>query len=178
ASTTQYPSCLRAGEQVHGVLGEQVQHLGGHERTPASPYDSSSVTGGIRPAARFMTAGLARSAAGRRASRVRRSRPPAQRACLVDVRPGGVDAVRAGDHAEPAGYISGQNAVRSDGTVVGGTLAGQTRPALVNVQAALAAAGATLHDVVRWTIAIVDGQPPAEGLAAFGETWGNAGDAA
>ena len=39
-----------------------------------------------------------------------------------------------------------------------------------------AAARATLHDVVRWTIAIVDGQPPAEGFAAFGEAWGNAGD--
>jgi enamine deaminase RidA (YjgF/YER057c/UK114 family) len=66
--------------------------------------------------------------------------------------------------------------VRPDGTVVGGTLAEQTRQALLNVRAALAAAGATLHDVVRWTIAIVEGHPPAEGFAAFGEAWGNAGD--
>jgi enamine deaminase RidA (YjgF/YER057c/UK114 family) len=73
-------------------------------------------------------------------------------------------------------YVGGQNAVRPDGTVVGGTLAEQARQALLNVQAALAAAGATLHDVVRWTIAIVDGQPPAEGFAAFREAWGNAGD--
>jgi len=73
-------------------------------------------------------------------------------------------------------YVGGQNAVRPDGTVVGGTLAEQTRQALLNVQAALAAAGATLHDVVRWTIAIVEGHPPAEGFAAFGEAWGNAGD--
>jgi hypothetical protein len=42
------------------------------------------------------------------------------------------------------------------------------------VQAALAAAGATLHDVVRWTIAIVDGHPPAAGFAAFREAWGDA----
>jgi enamine deaminase RidA (YjgF/YER057c/UK114 family) len=73
-------------------------------------------------------------------------------------------------------YVGGQNAVRPDGAVVGSTLAEQTRQALLNVQAALAAAGATLHDVVRWTIAIVDGHPPAEGFAAFGEAWGNAGD--
>ena len=38
------------------------------------------------------------------------------------------------------------------------------------------AAGATMRDVVRWTIAIMDGHPPAEGFAAFGEAWGNAGD--
>jgi enamine deaminase RidA (YjgF/YER057c/UK114 family) len=73
-------------------------------------------------------------------------------------------------------YVGGQNAVRADGTVVGGTLGEQARQALLNLQAALAASGATLHDVVHWTVAIVDGQPPAEGLAAFGEIWGDAGD--
>jgi enamine deaminase RidA (YjgF/YER057c/UK114 family) len=73
-------------------------------------------------------------------------------------------------------YVGGQNAVLADGTVVGGTLAEQTRQALANMQAALAAAGATLHDVVRWTIAIVDGHPPAEGFAAFREAWGDAAD--
>jgi enamine deaminase RidA (YjgF/YER057c/UK114 family) len=73
-------------------------------------------------------------------------------------------------------YVGGQNAVRPDGTVVGGTLAEQARQALRNVQAALAAAGATLHDVVRWTVAVVDGHPLADGFAAFGEAWGNAGD--
>jgi enamine deaminase RidA (YjgF/YER057c/UK114 family) len=71
-------------------------------------------------------------------------------------------------------YVGGQNAVLADGTVVGGTLAEQARQALLNVQAALAAAGATLHDVVRWTIAIVDGHPPAAGFAAFREAWGDA----
>ena len=73
-------------------------------------------------------------------------------------------------------YVGGQNAVRPDGTVVGGTLAEQTRQALLNVQTALAAAGATLHDVVRWTVAVVDGHPLADGFAAFGEAWGSAGD--
>jgi enamine deaminase RidA (YjgF/YER057c/UK114 family) len=54
------------------------------------------------------------------------------------------------------------------------------RPGLIEVEqtaVGCGAAGATLHDVVRWTIAIVEGHPPAEGFAAFGEAWGNAGDA-
>jgi enamine deaminase RidA (YjgF/YER057c/UK114 family) len=73
-------------------------------------------------------------------------------------------------------YVGGQNAVRPDGTIVGDTLAGQARQSLLNVQAALAAAGATLKDVVRWTVAIVEGQDPREGFAAFQEAWGNAAD--
>jgi enamine deaminase RidA (YjgF/YER057c/UK114 family) len=73
-------------------------------------------------------------------------------------------------------YVGGQNAVRPDGTITGDTLAAQARQALVNVQAALAAAGATLKDVVRWTVAIVEGQPVREGFAAFQEAWGDAAD--
>jgi len=73
-------------------------------------------------------------------------------------------------------YVGGQNAVAADGTVVGETLAEQARQALGNVAAALAAAGATLHDVVRWTVAIVEGQPLMEGFAAFREAWGDAAD--
>ncbi len=73
-------------------------------------------------------------------------------------------------------YVGGQNAVRSDGTVVGDTLAEQTRQALRNVKAALAAAGATLKDVVRWNVALVQGHDLAEGFAAFREEWGEAGD--
>lgn len=71
-------------------------------------------------------------------------------------------------------YVGGQNAVLNDGTVTGDTLAEQVRQALSNVRAALAAGGATLHDVVRWTVAVVDGQPLAEGLVAFREAWGDA----
>jgi enamine deaminase RidA (YjgF/YER057c/UK114 family) len=73
-------------------------------------------------------------------------------------------------------YVGGQNAVRPDGTIVGDTLAGQARQALLNVQAALAAGGATLKDVVRWTVAIVEGQPLMESFAAFREAWGDAAD--
>lgn len=73
-------------------------------------------------------------------------------------------------------YIGGQNAVRADGTIAGETLAEQTQQALLNVEAALTAAGATLHDVVRWTAAVVEGQPLVEGFAAFREAWGDAAD--
>jgi enamine deaminase RidA (YjgF/YER057c/UK114 family) len=73
-------------------------------------------------------------------------------------------------------YVGGQNGVRSDGTVVGDTLAEQTRQALRNLEAALAAAGATLKDVVRWNIAMVAGHNAAEGFAAFREVWGDASD--
>jgi enamine deaminase RidA (YjgF/YER057c/UK114 family) len=30
--------------------------------------------------------------------------------------------------------------------------------------------------VVRWTVTVVEGQPVAEGFAAFREVWGDAGD--
>jgi enamine deaminase RidA (YjgF/YER057c/UK114 family) len=73
-------------------------------------------------------------------------------------------------------YVGGQNAVLADGTIVGDTLAEQARQALRNVQAALQAAGASLTDVIRWSAAIVDGQPLVEGFAAFREAWGDAGD--
>jgi enamine deaminase RidA (YjgF/YER057c/UK114 family) len=74
-------------------------------------------------------------------------------------------------------YVGGQNAIMPDGQIVGDTLGEQTAQALTNLEAALAAAGATIHDVVRWTIAVVDGQPLQEGFAAFARRWGNAGDA-
>jgi enamine deaminase RidA (YjgF/YER057c/UK114 family) len=73
-------------------------------------------------------------------------------------------------------YVGGQNAVTADGRVVGDTVGEQARQALRNVELALEAAGATLGDVVRWTVAVVDGQPISEGFAAFREAWGDAVD--
>jgi enamine deaminase RidA (YjgF/YER057c/UK114 family) len=66
--------------------------------------------------------------------------------------------------------------VTADGQIAGDTLAEQTRQALSNVRAALAAAGAKLSDVVQWTIALVEGQSLMDGFAAFREEWGHAGD--
>ncbi|MBI4256411.1 MAG: RidA family protein [Candidatus Rokubacteria bacterium] len=68
------------------------------------------------------------------------------------------DAVRAGDTI----YVSGQGAIAEDGTLVGrGDVATQTRKVLDNMTLALAAAGATLDDVVKVTVylAHVDDRP-------------------
>ena len=73
-------------------------------------------------------------------------------------------------------YVGGQNAITADGAIAGDTLVEQSRQALRNLEAALAAGGAKLADVVRWNVAIVEGQPVGEGFAAFREAWGNAGD--
>ena len=68
------------------------------------------------------------------------------------------DAVRAGNTI----YVSGQGAIAEDGTLVGrGDVATQTRKVLDNMTLALAAAGATLDDVVKVTVylANVDDRP-------------------
>jgi enamine deaminase RidA (YjgF/YER057c/UK114 family) len=69
-------------------------------------------------------------------------------------------------------YVGGQNAISPAGEIVGETLYDQARQALHNVEAGLAAAGASIGDVVRWTIAIVDGYPIAEGFKAFADAYG------
>jgi enamine deaminase RidA (YjgF/YER057c/UK114 family) len=55
-------------------------------------------------------------------------------------------------------YVGGQNAVDASGALVGGTdVAAQSTRALSNAKTALEAAGATLRDVVQWTVLFVDG---------------------
>jgi enamine deaminase RidA (YjgF/YER057c/UK114 family) len=55
-------------------------------------------------------------------------------------------------------YVGGQNAVTGDGTLVGdGDVAAQTRQVMTNLNVALAAAGASFHDVVMMTILLVEG---------------------
>ncbi len=55
-------------------------------------------------------------------------------------------------------YVGGQNAVDTDGSIVGaGDVAVQSARALENAGIALAAAGATFADVVQWTVLFVDG---------------------
>jgi enamine deaminase RidA (YjgF/YER057c/UK114 family) len=55
-------------------------------------------------------------------------------------------------------YVGGQNSVDADGSIVGeGDAALQSARALENAKTALAAAGATLADVVHWTVLFVDG---------------------
>lgn len=55
-------------------------------------------------------------------------------------------------------YVGGQNAVDADGRLVGADdVAAQSVRALANATTALTAAGATLADVVQWTVLMVDG---------------------
>lgn len=55
-------------------------------------------------------------------------------------------------------YVGGQNAVDAHGALVGGDdVAEQARRALANARTALESVGATLADVVQWTVLLVDG---------------------
>ena len=65
-------------------------------------------------------------------------------------------------------YVGGQNSVDSDGSLVGeGDVGVQSARALANAKTALAAAGATLRDVVQWTVLFVDGADLAAGYGAI-----------
>jgi enamine deaminase RidA (YjgF/YER057c/UK114 family) len=71
-------------------------------------------------------------------------------------------------------YIGGQDAVDAQGNVVGkGDLGAQTEQVLKNIQAALAAAGASPEHVIKWNIYIAPGQSIQDGYAAFQRVWGN-----
>ncbi|RAK69903.1 RidA family protein [Hymenobacter edaphi] len=70
-------------------------------------------------------------------------------------------------------YVGGQNAVDAQGQLVGpDDLAAQTRQALLNVQTALAAAGAGWNEVVRLGIYLVQGQDVQAGFRAAQEVMG------
>jgi enamine deaminase RidA (YjgF/YER057c/UK114 family) len=65
-------------------------------------------------------------------------------------------------------YVGGQNSVAADGSLVGeGDVAAQSARALENAKTALAAAGATIRDVVQWTVLFVDGVDIAAGYKAI-----------
>lgn len=74
-------------------------------------------------------------------------------------------------------YVGGQNAVDAAGNIVGsGDIGAQSRQVYANLRLALAAAGADLEHVVKWTVYAVEGQPIEPGLAAFQEAWGTRQD--
>lgn len=64
-------------------------------------------------------------------------------------------------------YVGGQNAVNAQGEVVGDDIATQSVQAYKNVLAALEAAGASMADVFKMTIYMVQGQSFADGYAAI-----------
>lgn len=74
-------------------------------------------------------------------------------------------------------YVGGQNAVDASGNIVGeGDVRTQARQVFKNLEIALGAAGSKLEHVVKWTIYVVQGQPPEAGFEVFQEVWGNRGD--
>lgn len=90
------------------------------------------------------------------------------------IRPSGLVSSPAFSHVAivPPGattiYVGGQNAIDADGSLIGeGDVAAQSVRAMENVITALDAAGATLEDVVHWTVLFVDGVDLAAGYAAI-----------
>ena len=68
-------------------------------------------------------------------------------------------------------YVGGQNSVDVDGSLVGaGDVAVQSSRAFANAKTALNAVGATIDDVVQWTVLFVDGVDIA---AAYGAIAGD-----
>ena len=71
-------------------------------------------------------------------------------------------------------YVGGQDSVDSSGAIVGnGDFQRQTEQVLLNLQAALAAAGAELHHVIKWNLFVVHGQDLRTGFGVFQKVWGN-----
>ncbi|HEX6570291.1 MAG TPA: Rid family hydrolase [Acidimicrobiales bacterium] len=74
-------------------------------------------------------------------------------------------------------HVGGQNAVTAAGELIGeGDVGAQADQVFANLRAALAAAGAELHHVVKWTIYVVDGHDIVPGFAAYQRAWGDRPD--
>ena len=63
-------------------------------------------------------------------------------------------------------FVGGQNATDANGQIVGNDIATQSAQAFRNVLAALEAAGATMDDVIRLAIYVVQGHSIQEGFEA------------
>jgi enamine deaminase RidA (YjgF/YER057c/UK114 family) len=68
-------------------------------------------------------------------------------------------------------YVGGQNAIGPDAEITGDSIQEQVTQALANVERALAAADASIEDVVRWTISVIEGQDLRAAFGAFRERY-------
>ena len=75
------------------------------------------------------------------------------------------------DHPTKTIYIGGQNGVDADGKVVGPTVREQATQAFRNLATILESEGASMANIVSWSIAVVDGHALDEGFAAFQQAW-------
>jgi enamine deaminase RidA (YjgF/YER057c/UK114 family) len=72
-------------------------------------------------------------------------------------------------------YVGGQDSVDAAGKVVGkGNFKAQVEQIYTNLQTALKAAGADLHDVIKWNIYVVEGQNFQDAVEVFQKFWGKA----
>jgi enamine deaminase RidA (YjgF/YER057c/UK114 family) len=70
-------------------------------------------------------------------------------------------------------YIGTQNGVDRSGAVVGkGDIAAQTEQTLMNIEACLAEAGASVEHLVAWSIYIKHGEPIEPAFEVFQRWWG------
>lgn len=82
---------------------------------------------------------------------------------IMRIQPDGLVVSPAFSHVAivPAGattiYVGGQNGIDATGAIVSSDVAEQSTRAIDNVSIALAAAGATLADVVQWTVFLDSG---------------------
>src|ERR1700759_460029 len=96
------------------------------------------------------------------------------------LRPAGLVASPAFSHVAvvPPGaatiYVGGQNGVDAEGKLVSDEVGAQAGRALDNAAAALAAAGATLADVIQWNVLFVEGVDLQAAYGAIGPRLGAA----
>jgi len=70
-------------------------------------------------------------------------------------------------------FVGGQDAVAVAGTIIGkGDIKAQVEQVMHNLQAALAAAGASIEHVIKWNIYVVHGQPLQPAFEVFQRVWG------
>lgn len=71
-------------------------------------------------------------------------------------------------------YIGGQDSVNEKGEVIGkGDIAAQTRQIMHNLEIALAAGGAKLEHIIKWTIYVLQGTDIRPAFGVFQELWGD-----
>ena len=100
---------------------------------------------------------------------------------ITRLQPAGLVVSPAFSHVAivPAGattiYVGGQNGVDDTGAVVSADVAEQSARALDNVSTALEAAGATLADVIQWTVLIAQDADIGAAYGAIAPRLGGAG---